>query len=337
MEELLTFEQAYNNAIGANPKNMSLLLGNGFSMGYEPRRFSFTDLLQSAIDQGIIQQNSKLHLMFKHLNTSDFEKVIKALEDGLIVSETYFHGLSTDEISGDIEALKKHLVDTIMNNHPDSSNEIINDKSSKCSNFFGLFKKIYTLNYDLLSYWVILKNGMENTFTDGFGESEEEDQEYVVYKEHGITKGLLFLHGGLHIFDNKTEIKKLTFCRTDKTLKSQIIENLSQDIYPVFVSEGTSATKLEKIKHNPYLNSCYKSLESTTGDLFILGTALKSNDEHIRKAIINGGFSNLYIGVWSESDLILANDLKEEFEAKSTDKKAKRAFLYNAKTINPWG
>lgn len=343
MDDLLTFDQAYNaakNILDAkgNSKNISILLGNGFSMGYDPRRFSFTNLLESAKQNNIIPANSNLLRIFKSLETADFERVIKVLEDGKLVAQIYGAPFNIENVECDIVALKNHLVDTIMNNHPDKSVDIPKVKSEKCAEFLEKFDKIYSLNYDLLAYWVILQNNL-GKFTDGFGESEyEDDADYVVHKDsYQVSNKLLFLHGGLHIFDNKTEIKKLTFCRPNEPLKNQIMRNLSKNVYPVFVSEGTSEAKLEKIMHNSYLNSCRKSLGTQGGTLFMLGTALKSNDEHIRKTIINGVFDSLFIGIWSEQDLHDANCLKDEFEASWTGSKQRHAYLYNARTVNPWG
>jgi hypothetical protein len=155
----------------------------------------------------------------------------------------------------------------------------------------------------------------------------------------------LFLHGGLHLFDNKTETIKLTFSRTDIPLKQQIYERLEKNVYPVFVSEGTSDAKLEKIRHNYYLNRCYKSLRTQGGQFFLFGTTLKSNDDHIKKAIIEGKFQKCYIGIFTDSDRKNAEIMKEEFESYTSDKtggqkanKAKReAILYDAKTVSPWG
>ncbi len=50
-------------------------------MAYDKNRFSFTSLLQSAIDNGIIEENSNIHKIFKNNNTSDFEEVVKILEN----------------------------------------------------------------------------------------------------------------------------------------------------------------------------------------------------------------------------------------------------------------
>ena len=331
MEDLLTFEDAYNDAKEQGGK-ISVLLGNGFSMAYDARRFSFTNLLETAKSKGIIKPDGKLSKMFDILKTADFEKVIRILENGKIVTQIYVAPYAISNIQLDIKDLKKHLVNTITNNHPEKAVDIPEKRSKACANFLMKFDKLYSLNYDLLAYWVIMQNDLD--FTDGFAGNDDTD--YVVYtdsKEHS----LLFLHGALHLFDYKTDTVKLCYNRTGETLKKQIYTRLLQDVYPVFISEGTSDEKLDKIRHNYYLSHCYKSLKNQGGNLFVFGTMLKSNDDHIREAIIKGKFKRLYIGVWSEQELSHAQLLKNEFEEMGTDRNPKKAILYNAKTVKPWG
>ncbi len=332
-ESLMTFDEAYTAAVQhtGNMQKISILLGNGFSIGYDPQRFSFTNLLETAKCQNIIPPDSDLAKVFDNLQTADFEKVIKILEYGKFVAQIYLAPYNIANIEADAKKLKKLLVNVITNNHPEKASDMPGAKSSSCLTFLKKFKNIYTLNYDLLSYWVIMSEGAPS-FKDGFGGG---DDDYVEFQE--TEHSLLFLHGALHLFDNFTQTIKLTYCRTGESLKKQIYRNLLKNVYPVFISEGTCDSKLEKIRHNYYLNRCYKSLRTRTGTLFIFGTALKSNDEHIRQAIINGKFDTLYIGVWGNADLEAARLLQGEFEAVGTDKKPKRAFLYDSKTLKPWG
>lgn len=330
VENLKTFEEVYTEAVqnSGGINKISILLGNGFSMGYDPQRFSFTNLLETAKRQNIIPADSKLAKVFDNLQTADFEKVIKILEYGKFVAQIYMAPYNIANIDSDAKKLKKLLVNVITNNHPEKASDVPEKKAETCLNFLKKFSKIYTLNYDLLTYWVVMSEETPS-FTDGFGGGNED---YVEFQE--TAHSLLFLHGALHLFDNFTSTIKLTYCRTGESLKKQIYRNLLNNVYPVFISEGTSEGKLEKIRHNYYLNRCYKSLRVQSGTLFIFGTALKSNDEHIRKAIINGKFDTLYIGVWSASDLEAARLLQEEFE---TAKSGRKAFLYDSKTVKPWG
>ena len=340
--KLISFSEAISNIAVLDGKK-SLLIGNGFSMAYDVERFSFTNLLETAIDKGLIAKDSEILKVFRRLNTADFEKVIRYLDQTCLVADIYFPDADKKKIKEDIKKLKKHLVNTITNNHPDKSTDLDVARSQKCAEFFNNFNRIYSLNYDLLAYWVILQNRLMN-FTDGYGDPEVEPGEdvisndYVVYQD--TQHELLFLHGGLHLFDNKTETIKLTFCRTNETLKKQIYLNLLADRYPVFVSEGTSKDKLEKIKHNYYLNHCYKALKNQPGSLLIYGTALKSNDEHIKKALIESKFTNIFIGVYAENELQQIGMFKDKIEARNqklSKKAQKTVTLYNASTVAPWG
>jgi hypothetical protein len=341
MTELISFEDVLQKS-EFKDKQKTILLGNGFSMAFNKERFSFTNLLQSAIDKGIIQKNSEIDRIFKKLNTSDFEKVLHYLKNALDVTSVYFPSISNNKLIIDIENLKKNLVDVIANNHPEKSTDIPIDLSSNCSNFLNNFDKIYTINYDLLSYWVIMQNDLEEKYKDGFGNDDAQD-DYVVYQDNKHNSKLSFLHGGLHLFEKSPNVIKVTYSRTGKPLKEQIMNKLDSDIYPVFVSEGTYKEKLKKIRSNYYLNYCYRQFRRLSGVLLIFGTALKSNDEHIKKAIIDisteeGKLDCLFIGVFDkEKELKDAEKFKEEFESKSSKKKPRKAFLYDATTVNPWG
>lgn len=354
--KLLSFKDVLRRMNGhitsrGNPAKKCLLIGNGFSMAYNAKRFSFTNLLETALKEKIIRKNSKIHKVFKKLETADFEKVIRYLDGVKDLVEIYQPDFNKKRIEQDIRKIKKHLVNTITNNHPEKSTVITDEESEACADFLGNFDKVYSLNYDLLAYWVIMQRNMN--FPDGFGDNAKDNgydpenfdddyesylDDFVVYKD--TSHDLMFLHGGLHLYDHNTEAIKITFCRTGKTLKKQIYENLVRGIYPIFISEGESDDKLEKIRHNYYLNHCYKSLNSQGGDLVIFGTSLKSNDDHIAKAIIEGKWDNIYAGAFSNDDVRSLLSLKERIvrNNKANARRKQTTFtLYDAKTVSPWG
>ena len=325
-----------------------LLLGNGFSMAYNPKRFSFTSLLDNAVERGLITNTSPIYKVFKQFDTKDFEEVVKLLETSTKVLKTYGVLSKADEkkILDDSKSLKKYLVDVITNNHPDKITEISDDEFFNSSSFIKNFEKVYTLNYDLLLYWSCIKlqsfiqeEQIQDSIldiSDGFYDPHEQTTNYVVFGNDGASQNIYFLHGGLHIFDKKSEIIKNTFSRTDKSLKEQTLENLNKDIYPIFVSEGTSEQKKAKIIHNAYLNHCYKSLSSIgtkNSSLVIFGTLLKRNDTHIRKAILKSKVENIYIGVSNEDE---AKEFDDFIEQSSKLKKAKKVYFYDYRTAKVW-
>ena len=292
MAKLLTFAQ-----VMAKTKNPHLLLGNGFSMAYDSKRFSFTSLLQSAIDSSIINKDDLIYKVFEKLGTADFESVMKILDDSQKIIKIYDeNGDLVKTVKKDSEQLKKHLAQVITNNHPEICTDVSDDNKKACVQFLKPFKNIYTLNYDLLLYWSTMYDNSSG-FSDGFGENDHSIYEdYVIFKNTFGMK-VHYLHGGLHIFDAGDEIIKKTYSKTGVKLVDQIKENLEKSIYPIFISEGDSKQKKTKILHNSYLNHCYKSLRFIGGDLVILGTELKRNDSHILEAIMESKVKNIFLGI----------------------------------------
>ncbi|MDD3266028.1 MAG: DUF4917 family protein [Burkholderiales bacterium] len=342
MTKLLTYDEVLQ--LSGNDKR-SLLLGNGFSMSYNKDRFSFTSLLDSAIKDNLIQVGTPIYEIFQEFETKDFETVVNLLETATKVTRKYNAITPEDEglIVEDANKLKRHLVSIITNNHPEKITEISDEEFLCCANFINNYDKTYTLNYDLLLYWAYIKlqNFIETgviqkhklKFSDGFNNSDDITDQYVIYANDSTPATIHFLHGALHLFDKKYEIIKQTYSRTSKPLKDQTLENINQEIYPIFVSEGTSQQKKAKIIHNAYLNHCYKSLSNIGGDLVVFGTLLKTNDEHIREAIKHSKVKNIYIGV---SSLFSVNEFDNFIEELKNLKKPKNVIFYDYTTAKVW-
>ena len=338
MEELLTFDQVIERV-----KNPHLLLGNGFSIAYDSERFSFTTLLESAVKEKIISVDSEVYKVFQKLETADFESVMRTLEESEKVIEVY--GGSEDvrqKLKKDCEGLKGYLVQIITNNHPEKSTSIFDEEKKACLSFLNNFSSIYTLNYDLLLYWVLM-SGDQTKFPDGFGNTEDSEFEgYVVYdaSKNIFKMKVHYLHGALHYFDAESEIIKKTFINTDIPLVEQVRESLDENKYPIFISEGSSEQKMTKIMHSAYLYHCYKSLKSIgtktkDGYMVIFGASLKSNDEHILNAIFANNINNIYMGV---SSLDGTRYIAERFASHNrTAKRVKNLYFFDYKTVNVWG
>jgi hypothetical protein len=286
-----------------------------------------------------------MYEIFKDFDTTDFEEIIKNLEISIKVFHAY--NILKDEdakmIYTDAMKLKEHLVDIITNNHPEKITEISDEEFEYSINFIKNYDSVYTLNYDLLLYWTTIKlednkkiHNSRLKIGDGFSDFNNNNNDYVVYRNNGKVsryQKVFYLHGALHIFDNKYEIIKNTYSRTKKTLKEQTLENLKKEIYPIFVSEGTSSQKKSKIIHNAYLNHCYRSLKTLGGknSLIIFGTMLKTNDEHIQEAIMESNIEEIYIGIGSI-------DKTSELDAfvEKAIKRDKKVHFYDYRSVKVW-
>lgn len=336
----LTYDKVLK-LINSNNKKKNLLIGNGFSMAYNKDRFSFTSLLQSAVKKGIIKKDSKIYQIFQQNKTSDFEEVIKILEHTSKIVKIYsqIHEQLCENLLKDSKTLKKHLIATITNNHPEKSTDIPSKQFDLTADFIKDYDVIYSLNYDLLLYWVTqsLRERIERekpsslqAFTDGFSKNNNRLEFNNTINNDSTC---LYLHGALHIFDDGNKIIKKTCSGNKLCLTKQITTELDNNRYPIFVSEGTSEQKKTKILHNAYLNHCYKSLSSIGGgDLVVFGTMLKSNDEHIQEAILKSKVKNIYFGV---SSLDKGKYELSGFIEKAKEKK-KEVKFYNYKDVKIW-
>jgi hypothetical protein len=237
--KLITFEEALHSARGC--KKRHLLLGNGFSIALRPDIFSYQSLYENAD----FSKAPHAKQIFDLLGTSDFETVIRALVNAAKLLKAY-QGVTPglfDSLNQDAAELKNVLVTAVGKHHPDRPFDIEKKQYAACRNFLSSFDHIYTLNYDILLYWALMQDEVDELDLrpdDGFRHPEDgEDAPYVVWLEaHSPT--VHFLHGALHLFDDGDQIIKYTWSKTDVPLIEQIRVSLDRSRYPLFVSEGKS-------------------------------------------------------------------------------------------------
>ena len=297
---MMTFAEALEDAQRYSKRH--LLLGNGFSIACRPDIFLYGKLYENA-DFSKLSPTAKF--AFEALDTQDFERVIKALRDAHKILTAYGAPSSlTETLKSDADALRELLVQTIAASHPAWPGEITEQEYKNCREFIANFNNIYTFNYDLLLYWAQMhtEEGEDPNSDDGFRKQEDNyDAGYVVWEpSQSHEQNMYFLHGALHLFDTGTEIQKYTWINTGVRLVDQIRDALSKDFFPLFVSEGTSNEKLERIRHNDYLAKAYRSFSEITGALFIYGHSLAENDEHYLKRIEKGKTSCVYVGIYGD-------------------------------------
>lgn len=338
--ELLSFKAALENSSQQSKRH--ILLGNGFSIACKPDIFIYGRLFERA---DFSKLSSSAKRSFEIMSTEDFEKIIKALRDSSKIIEAY-NGDDKEfiqRLQSDSEALKELLISTLASSHPAHPGELSESQFLHCKSFLKNFERIYTLNYDLLLYWTCMhcEEGEKPVSDDGFRTPfENYDANYVTWEPHNTHKqNIYFLHGALHLFDAGYELRKFTWVNTKVRLIEQIREAMNQDLFPVFVSEGTSLEKVERIRHNDYLAKCYRSFCEIGGALFIYGHSLAENDEHFLKAIENGRVRQLYVGVYGDHE---SNDNKKIIGrahrmASNREKKNLEVFFFDAGSAKVWG
>jgi len=274
-----------------------LLLGNGFSMACFGD-FGYKTLYQKVKDEGI---PAKVQKVFEEYGETNFEAVLKLLDDSSWMAETY--GLCEDreksEMKKDYESLKLALTNAITAVHPEHRGLIEDEKYDACYAFISKFDDLYTVNYDLLLYWTSLHREPFK-FTDLFSKDEDtygNDCEYMPHQS-GSGAGMYFLHGALHLYTDGTSVRKRVWKDTDTPLVTQIRAALEDKEYPIVVAEGDSSAKLAQIEGSSYLSNCQRKFQGIQGHLFTFGHSLSDQDKHIVDMISkNDALRHLWIGI----------------------------------------
>lgn len=300
-ENVITFA----NALARVPETSKrhVLLGNGFSRAWRDNTFSYDALLEQA-HFGSLSPSARS--AFDALGTTDFEVVMRALRSASALVRHYgsTDALLADRFLRDAHGLREVLVQAIAGRHPDRPHAITEDEYRHARSFLVNFNRVYTLNYDLLLYWTLMQEELEPTrpFDDGFRTPDEGPCEYVTWDvEKTNTQDIFYLHGALHVFDGGHELQKYTWINTGVPLIEQVRSALANDLYPLFVAEGDSRQKLEKIRHSDFLSRAYRSFSQISGALFVYGHSMAAHDEHIARLIEkNRKVSSLYVGLYGD-------------------------------------
>lgn len=205
-----TFAEAIEETIQTR---RHLLLGNGFSVAAHPA-FAYGTLLEAAG-----QMPARLAGVFEQLGTTDFEAALNFLNQAEAVLALYDADRPLVQLfRRDAAALKAHLIAAITAVHPATSVQISEESSLACRDFLALFTapererrgRIFTTNYDLLLYWVMVRHSEDLRCDDGFRGTRVLTWD----AERTAGQSLFFLHGGLHLYEADGSFGSYTSVKT---------------------------------------------------------------------------------------------------------------------------
>lgn len=345
IENLPTYTEVIDY-LNKNQRKRHLLFGNGFSMAYDPKIFSY-NALSNFIEN---TDNELLKSLFKVINTKNFELVMQQLDSFIEIAKVFGIDQSLiDKIVEANETLKSSLIEAVKELHPEHVFVVPEDKSKQCHKFLDHFLsqggKIYSTNYDLLLYWVLMRNESKLAI-DGFGRELENPEDVIKGEEQewselrwGVNKErqtIFYLHGTLPIFDTGIEIVKEEY-DSQHYLLQKVSERMENKAYPIFVTAGNALEKLNHIMHNKYLAYCFDDFSNIDGSLITFGFNFGEYDTHIIDAInkaSNQGMAkaqklrSIYIGAYSDESLDYLQSIKHLFRCKVN--------FYNAQTVHIW-
>lgn len=321
----------------ASYKRISVLLGNGFSMAYDPGIFSYGSLAKAAALPSLSVDKAKL---FQKVGSEDFETVVERLRTAARLGQIYGLDTSqTDRLKADARIVRNGLADVLSERHPQTSASLSDDAVRQVRKFLKPFDDVFTLNYDMLLYWAITRPdlGPRVVSRDGFGSLEEE----IVWQKR-LPQHVHFLHGALHLFVEDRKLKKLNY-RQHGPMLLEVRRRIKKDKYPLIVTEGTSAEKKARIRRSAYLRTTLKRFEAINGALFIHGVSMSPNDNHIFETIESeeSKVKAVYVGVHgsptSETSAALMRRVKLMQDRRRETGNKLRTQFYDARSAHVWG
>lgn len=297
-----------------------LLLGNGFSRGIAGDRFRYDSLFKKFLTKCSLKNKR----VFEEFGTSNFEFILEKLLHAIFVNRIFC--LDNSRIEEATRVLKDGLIETIKDIHP-RAGDIDNNRLERIGDQLNVFNDIFTLNYDLFLYRIILilndkHDRGENVgqYSDFFWDNYDEQflcsgssEEFTGFKHP------YYLHGALFLFKEASYDLKLKR-ETDSSpeLVELISDAIQRERMPLFVSEGTPQDKFEAIKQSNYLNFALRKLKEAERNLVIFGTSLSDPDQHVIDAI-NENNRDLAVSIYS-------HDTKSREKVKSEIDRIKRKF-----------
>lgn len=328
-------------------RQIHLFLGNGFSMAYDAKIFSY-NALQTFISELSDPVVNHLFDVVKSKNLEVIMQQLHVLSDLLDVFGDY-DDLKKKVVAAD-RSLRKGLIDAVRELHPEHVFTVPDKQIEACYNFLEPYLSnggnIFTTNYDILLYWVLMRSGCR-THNDGFGyelenpeERNPDEQEWSSVLTWGPNVGgqnLHYLHGALHLFDTGIDIEKEMYDSAGYLLEN-IEERMGREEYPIFVTAGDGKEKLAQIVHNRYLEHCYSRLQSVEGSLVTFGFNFGEYDDHIIDAINMAAHHgrprgdklfSIYIGVYDDATAEHVYSIIGKFRCKVR--------LFDSRTAQIWG
>ncbi|MCL6742321.1 DUF4917 family protein [Kosakonia sp. R1.Fl] len=289
----------YNWVEIANDYNRgSLLLGNGASMAIDDR-FGYSSIIEYARDHGLLTDD--IEQLFCFFNTADFELVLRLVWQASNVNRSL--RIPDERTHAAYVRVRECLIQSVRDIHPEHQ-EISRDLPA-IYNFIKRFSTVISLNYDLIIYWAIMygtrindNHLLKDCFVSRrFYENWRNLRESFFY---GQSVTLVFYpHGNLVLCRNNVEAEFKITNHEHGLLETVLREWQSEQVVPLFVSEGTAWQKINSIQNSSYLNTVYREVLTSLEDhLVIYGWGLWPQDEYILQRIVSSGIRKIAVSVY---------------------------------------
>ena len=259
-------------------KGSDIFLGNGFSININPALN-----YRSLFERFLTYMGPEDQIIFKKFNSTNFEGIQNKLSDALEVNTIFGH--KNEEIEKTLQQLKTGLLSSIKDLHPNYS---LTDPRTvfNLSQSLDWFEDIYTTNYDIFLYHVILttmdRHKRDRT-TKRFQDFFRADGANLRFTDQAINgyRNIYYLHGALFLYKEEEMTIKIRRASKTEELLDLIRLRIRLGDFPIFVSEGRASSKEETISRNKYLSFCRNAFKDSKDRLVIYGFSFSDSDNHL--------------------------------------------------------
>ena len=289
----------------------SLILGNGASMAVSDN-FGYDSLFDEAAKLGHLSK--PVQKVFESFDVEDFELVLRRLWQAKLVNKAL--KIEHGKVEESYQQVRTALIATVRDTHV--TYQEAEHHLEHIYQFMKPFKKVVSLNYDLIVYWAAMLGNRElgPWFKDCFTPNYFYDEWWERAEPYGRAESatlFFYPHGNLVLHHHEfSSIKKITVGKADDLLESILGKWEKRDLAPAFVCEGTKESKAQSISSCDYLEKVfYEVLPSLEENIVIYGWAMAEQDEHILEQIGKSRPEKVAVSVY-QKDIVFMGRVKKQ-------------------------
>ncbi|EGT7920581.1 DUF4917 family protein [Salmonella enterica] len=277
----------------------TILLGNGASMAVSPR-FGYGSLLEHVTQSESLEEDACR--LFDFFKTKDFELILRIVWQASNVNKSLeIEDARTHEA---YLRIRECLIQAVRDVHPEHHE--ISGQLPYLYDFLKRFDTVISLNYDLIVYWAVAygldipdRHKFKDCFLGGGVFAEDWQRLRTSYDNEQSSTLVFYPHGSLIFCRNCVEQERKIHIRGAGLLESILQRWQSEEVVPLFVSEGTHEQKVNAIQSSFYLSTVYREvLAEPRENLVILGWGMGEHDVHLLKRMAGSGIQRVAVSVF---------------------------------------
>lgn len=275
------------------------ILGNGASIAVNPS-FSYGSLLAHARTSELIA--SDVEQLFNFFRTTDFELILRIVWQASNVNQSL--GIADSRTHEAYLGVRECLIQSVQAIHPEF--EQVREHLPAIYQFLKRFDTVLSLNYDLIVYWALMygyDQDDEHAIKDCFGAGgvfrDDWSRLRTPIRRQRSTTLVFYPHGNLALCRDRVEQELKIHNRDSGLLQSILARWRSEEVVPLFVSEGTFEQKVSSIRNSYYLSTVYREVLGCEREtLVIYGWGLGDQDIHLLQRMRSTGIRRVAISVY---------------------------------------